>query len=311
MDASTRPSATRRQIPQLNKRALAAFLIMLAPSILPVLAAQNPADPPPTAATRPAVVSQGAALALAIGIVTPGEEGLSLTGHIADLQSALAEHIRWQLRNELGELVYDETATEFSKVLPPGIYFIEASYGQAVLREEFNLLEGNYLTGSLAFNAGGLRVLPALKDIVSNTIASQTLVYAMSGPDSGKLVAQSAIPGEVLKLPAGQYRVENRFGSGNTVAVTDVRIRPGLISGLEVTHLGGLARFTFAGSPAAKVSWEVKAQDGVSVAILEGLEQQIALKPGAYQAEAFVNGEVLTARFNIATGEERNILLGN
>jgi hypothetical protein len=311
MDASTRPSATRRQKLQLNKRALAAFLIVLMPSILPVLAAQNAAMPLVAAPDIVASITKSPTQAIAIGIVNPGEESISLTAHVADFKSNLASGIRWQLRNELHELVYDDTADEFSKALPPGIYFVEASYGNAILREQFTLLEGNRLSISFALNAGALRVLPALKGIVTTEIGSQTLVFAMSGPDRGKLVAQSAITGEVLTLRAGLYRVENRFGAGNTVAVTDVRVRPGLISGLEVTHLGGLARFSFAGTPSAKVNWELKAQDGQGVARFEGQQQEIALKPGTYQAEAFVNGEVLSAKFSISAGEERDILLGN
>lgn len=311
MDASTRPSATRRQKLQLNKRALAAFFFVLVPAILPALAAQNAAMPLDATPDAVASVSTSSTQAIAIGVVNPGEESVSFTAHVGDLKSGLATGIRWRVRNELRELVYDETADAFSKAMPPGVYFIEAGYGNAVLREQFTLLEGNKLAISFALNTGALRVLPALKGIATNEIASQTLVYSMSGPDRGRLVAQSSMAGEVIKLRAGLYRVENRFGPGNTVAVTDVRVRPGLISGLEITHLGGLAKFSFVGSASARVNWEVKAQGGLSVAVFDGPEQMIALKPGAYEAEAFVNGEVLSAKFNISAGEERNILLGN
>jgi hypothetical protein len=311
MDASTRPSATRRQTPPLNKRALAAFLILLVPSILPVLAAQNPVEPSPLPAIKEVAVANGADLALSIGEVTAGEEGIFLTGLVAGPQSATAQDVRWILRNELGELVYDEIASAFQKTLPPGVYHVEARYGHAVRKQAFTLPEGRHLSASLAFSAGGLRILPALKNFPAQTLSSQTLVFALSGPDSGKLVAQSEVPGEILKLTAGKYRIENRLGSGNAVAVTDVDVRPGFLSALEVTHAGGLARFTFAGAPDARVNWEVKAEGGASVAVFEGIAQQIALKPGVYQAEAIVNGEVLTARFNIATGEERTITLGN
>lgn len=311
MDASTRPSATRRQKLPLDKRALAAFFFVLAPAILPALAAQNAAMPLDAAPDAVASVSNSSTQAIAIGIVSPGEESVSLTAHVGDLKSDLATGIRWRLRNELHELVYDETADAFAKAMPPGIYFVEAGYGNAVLRDQFTLLEGNRLAISFALNTSALRVLPALKGIASNGMGSQTLVYSMSGPDRGRLVAQSSMAGEVIKLRAGFYRVENRFGPGNTVAITDVRLRPGLISGLEVTHLGGLAKLSFVGSASAKVNWEVKVQGGPSIAVFDGLEQMIALKPGAYEAEAFVNGEVLTAKFNISAGEERNILLGN
>lgn len=312
MDVSTRPSATRRQGLQLNKRTLAAFLFVTGASILPVLASQSQTDPiAPASPETVSSVAPGATQAVAITVVEPGEETIALTAHIADLQSDLATDLHWVIRNELNELVYEETATETTHALPPGLYFIEATYGSAVLREQLTLLEGNSLNVSFALGAGALRVLPMLKGITTGEMESRTLVYAMSGPDRGKLIVQSAVAGEVLKVRAGIYRVENRLGAGNTVAITDVRVKPGLISGIEVTHLGGVANLSFAGTPAAKVTWQVRDQGGGSIANLEGTEQHIALKPGRYVAEAYVGSEVLAAKFSISAGEERNILLGN
>ena len=47
------------------------------------------------------------------------------------------------------------------------------------------------------------------------------------------------------------------------------------------------------------------------IATFEGLSQDLALKPGTYLAAAHVNGEVLTAKFKIVAGEQRDIMLGN
>jgi ribosomal protein L3 len=129
--------------------------------------------------------------------------------------------------------------------------------------------------------------------------------------EKGKLIAHSENGGELLKLPAGLYRVESRMGEGNVVAVTDVRVRPGKMSAIEVNHQAGVARLNFVGAPDALVTWDVRPIDGVKIASLTGITQKLALKPGTYLAEAHVNGETLTAKFNIAAGEERDIMLGN
>ena len=44
---------------------------------------------------------------------------------------------------------------------------------------------------------------------------------------------------------------------------------------------------------------------------LDGITHKLVLKPGTYLAEAHVNGEILTAKFKIIAGEERDIMLGN
>ena len=114
-----------------------------------------------------------------------------------------------------------------------------------------------------------------------------------------------------MKLPVGAYRVESRMGLGNTTAVTDVRIRAGKMSAIEVTHQAGVARLNFVGSPDAHVKWDVRPIDGIKITTLDGLTHKLALKPGTYLAEAHVNGEILTAKFKIVAGEERDIMLGN
>ena len=115
------------------------------------------------------------------------------------------------------------------------------------VRETVRLTEGNSVAVNFVLNAGGLRVLPALKGLTVSDMPSKTLVYALTGIDKGKLIAHCNVPGELMKLPAGAYRVESRMGDGNTVAVTDVRIRPGKMSAIEVTHQAGLARLNFVG----------------------------------------------------------------
>ena len=227
------------------------------------------------------------------------------------MSTHIARDVAWQVRNEAGELVLDATANELESALVPGQYIVEAQYGAVAVRETVRLIEGNSIAVNFVLNAGGLRVLPAVKGLATSDLPSKTLVYALTEIDKGKLVAHSNTPGELLKLPAGAYRVESRMGDGNTTAVTDVRIRPGKMSAIEVNHQAGLARLNFVGSPDAQVKWDVRPIDGQKIATLDGLTHRLALKPGTYLAEAHVNGEILTAKFKIVAGEERDIMLGN
>jgi hypothetical protein len=306
MGVSTRPSYIHRQQRRNTSSALAVFLFVFGAS--PALAAASP-DIPDVEATQS--IAQDIAHEVAISVVEPGKETLSVSARLTTMSVQIARDVKWQVRNEAGELVLDTTSNELESRLAPGSYTVEAQYGAVAVRETVRVIDGSSVAVSFILNAGGLRVLPALKGISSAELPSKTLVYALGGIDKGKLIAHTEQPGEMLKLPAGLYRVESRIGDGNTSAVTDVRVRPGKISAVEVSHQAGLARLNFVGSPESHVTWDIRPIDGRKIASLEGLTHKLALKPGTYLAEAHVNGEILTAKFNIVVGEERDIMLGN
>jgi hypothetical protein len=308
MGVSTRPSALHRQQRTYFRRAAAVLLFGLSVSVATSFASPTPELP--DVATTQSIATDNSHEVL-ISNVPAGKESLSVMARLTTMSSNIAKDVMWQVRNAAGELIIDATASAVESPLAPGEYIVEAQYGAVALREKVSVAAGNSVTINFVLNAGGLRVLPALKDMATTDIDSKTLVYALSGFDKGKLVAHSEKPGELIKLVAGMYRVESRMGSGNLTSVTDVRIRPGKMSAVEVLHQAGIARLSFVGSPDAKVTWDVRPIDGVSITSLEGITQKLALKPGTYLAQARVNGEILTAKFKIVAGEERDIMLGN
>ena len=65
------------------------------------------------------------------------------------------------------------------------------------------------------------------------------------------------------------------------------------------------------GPPNAVVRWEVEDGRGLTITTRAGLNANVTLLPGTYTARALVGAELLTATFNIAAGEARDIMLGN
>jgi hypothetical protein len=307
MGVSTRPSKTHRQQRSFTVCALA--VVLFVGTTVPALTAAPVVEDINVEATQS--IATDTTHEVSISMVAPGKETLSLAARLTTMSVNVARDVAWQVRNDSGELVLDATANELQSPLPPGEYVVEAQYGAVSLRETVRLVEGNSIAVNFVLNAGGLRVLPALKGLAATDIVARTMVYSLSGPDKGKLVAHSEQTGELLKLAAGLYRVESRMGEGNAIAITDVRVRPGKMSAIEVNHQAGIARLNFVGAPDAIVSWDVRPIDGQKITSLEGITQKLALKPGTYLAEAHVNGEILTAKFKIIAGEERDIMLGN
>ena len=314
MDVSTRPSHIRRQTGMPSRRRLAAFLFASVAMATVTTTHVNAALSVDELMQKGAVTGSlppDTAHEVSITVAKLGEEQLSLTARLTAMSTNIAKDVTWAVRDANGEMQFEETSSEATKHLAPGEYVVEAQYGAIAVRQVVTLVPGNSVSISFVLNAGGLRVLPALKGIENNDLVSQTLVYAISGLGQGQLIAHSEHPGELLKLPVGPYRVETRFGEGNAVAVTDVNINAGKISALDISIHAGIARLSFVGAPDASVDWTIKPEQGPAVATFKGLEKHVALKPGTYTAEARVNGEVLSASFKINDGEQRNILLGN
>ena len=309
-DLSTRALQIRRQKSATSAALLTAVLFLSPFAFADALGAPKATEESAVAVIAPKFQTR-VAHDIAIEIVKPGNEGLELSARLSESGGLIERDIFWTLRDAQGVVVYDKN-TELAQVaLPPGDYSIEARYGSASFSQSLTLLEANRLMVSFVLEVGGIRVLPRLQNLGLTSAQTQSLIYALSGADKGKLITISNIPGEILRVKSGDYRIESRFATGNAVAVADVHVNSGMMSAVEIDHAAGLARLSYVGAPDAAVSWLVTNDQGEQLPAIDGLSASVVLKPGAYTAKAQIGTELLSARFDIAAGQERDILLGN
>lgn len=242
---------------------------------------------------------------IAIELVDPGREGLELSARLSDEGGLIQRPIDWRIRSAAGEPVFAGQVGIADVALPPGDYRIEARYGNAALTRDLTLLEGNRLIVSFVLDVGGLRVLPRLKGLGFPEVDTESLVYAADGRRRGELITTSTVPGEIIRVEAGLYRIESRFAAGNAVAVTDVKVKAGLMSAVEIDHVAGLARL----SAGREVRWTVTGADGVALEAIEGATAKLVLKPGPYTALADSNGQTQARTFTIEAGQAIEILV--
>ncbi|WP_421695236.1 hypothetical protein [Aestuariivirga sp.] len=248
---------------------------------------------------------------LSLETVKQGREGIELTARLTAEGGPIQRNISWSIRTDDGGTVYESGDGTVDVSLPPGDYVVDASYGATTLTRTVSLPPGTRLKAGIVLDAGGLRIEPLLSGVEVPAVAARIRVYALSGGRLGRLMALSVTPGEVIRLPAGTYRVESQVSSGNVKAVADVHVTAGRVASVKIGHKAGLARLAFVGSPNAKVLWEVEDGSGLSFLTRKGLTANVTLLPGTYTARAEVGAELLTATFNIGAGEIRDIMLGN
>ena len=246
-----------------------------------------------------------------IELTRPGNEALSFNARLSEDGGVVSWPISWQVKDFAGETVLSRDAGAASLATEPGDYVVEASYGTVKVERKVALLEGQRLTVTFVLNAGGLRILPKLKQIGLPAARPFTSIYKSSGADTGSLVAITEEPGEVLRLGAGSYHIESRFQPGNAEAVTEVTIKPGRLSAVELDMTAGIARLDASGFGEREVYWIITDAKGKSLPGIPGPTADVVLKPGRYVLRTRIDGAEKDSAFTIEPGRVSAIIQSN
>jgi hypothetical protein len=301
-DRSTRASYDRRRRPRNRIPALAALL--LSALTLPALPASQ-ADANDTTST----IARQAAHEVRIGFTKAGREGIELAARLVEDGGLIQRPISWTVTNAAGERVFDGETPEADFLAPPGDYEIAARYGTVTIRRALTLLPEQRIGVIFTLDIGGIRVLPRVEGIGLPAIAARSAIFAASGPEAGRQIALSTVPGEVVRVAAGTYRIETRFMPGNTIVSAKVTVKPGIMSAVEVDHKAGIARLSIGAAARGDTLWIITDAQGDALPPIAGTSAEVVLKPGDYVAEVTSGGETARAKFTLAAGETRTVTL--
>ncbi|MGE0006683.1 MAG: hypothetical protein AB7S92_13945 [Parvibaculaceae bacterium] len=246
-----------------------------------------------------------------IELTRPGNEGLTFNARLSRDGGLVTRPISWQVRTFGGETLLSRDADEASLMAEPGDYVVEAGYGAVKVERRLTLLAGERLAVTFVLNAGGLRVLPKLKQIGLPAARPFTSVYRSSGVDGGTLVAITEEPGEILRLGAGSYRIESRFQPGNAEAMTDVTVKPGVLSAVEIDMNAGIARLDASAVGGREIYWIIADARGERLPGILGPTADVVLKPGRYMLRTRIDGVERISAFTIEPGRVSAIIQSN
>jgi hypothetical protein len=245
-----------------------------------------------------------------IELTRRGNEALSFNARLSEDGGVVNWPISWQVKAFSGETLLSRDAGDASLAAEPGDYVVEASYGAVKVERKVTLLAGQRLAVTFVLNAGGLRILPKLKQLGLPDARPFTSIYKASGPDGGTLVAITEEPGEILRLGAGSYRIESRFQPGNAEAATEVTVKPGRLSAVELDMTAGVARLDASGA-GDDVYWIITDAKGESLPGIPGPTADVVLKPGLYKLRTRIDGGEKTSAFTIEPGRVSAIIQSN
>lgn len=284
----------------------AGLLLSLAAS--PALAAQRTNTDTLITGSLPARTAN-VPLELRIEITRPGLEGIRLAGRLSEDGGLITRPVTWKLIRTLGdgarggEPVYNDALPVADIPLEPGNYRIEARYGSVSAVKPVILAKGQHLGLTFVFNVGGLRTLSTLgNEPLPRRVRAVHRAYAINGTSAGQLIATSKLQGGLMRLGAGTYRLESEIEPGNTVTHTEVTIKPGILTSLNLDHEAGIAIID---APDA-VQWSVNSQEKNWQRSGSG-QGVLTLAPGRYT----YNGGDQTRTIIIVAGKRTKVRAGD
>jgi hypothetical protein len=242
-----------------------------------------------------------------------GAEGFELAARLKENGGLIGRPISWRVYRLLtapdlgGELVYEGETAIADFLAQPGNYRIDFDYGLARFSRLVTLEPRQRLSLAFNLNIGGLRILSRLAAPASVRFRTSHRIYALSGTDRMRLIAENAIPGDLLRLPAGRYRIESLLMPGNAIARSEIEVKPGMLSAVEIDHEAGIASLALAGAVPVDVTWQILDGAGRVAATASGSASDVILSPGRYLVEVAVGKATLTRSIIISAGKRLEV----
>lgn len=247
-----------------------------------------------------------------------GTEGLELAARLSETGSYIKRPVEWVVFRADPQMAQFEKEVYRGRVsladisLKPGRYRIEAKYGFASTSKTITILPKTRLAVSLNMRVGGIRTLSKVFGVNAGGFANAThAIYALHDNKPKQLITKTVTQGEIIRLSAGEYTIESRFELGNTLAVANVTIKPGILTSLNIEHQASMAKLQFIMPSNSQAKWTVISMKGSWTKSGTSAKPNIILAPGRYRFLANIDGKKFVKTLTLEQGKSALILLGN
>jgi hypothetical protein len=297
----------RRSRPVMPCRPLTAALALVMCAVTPAFAQQqslfpNPPLPPPQAPAN-MKVGEGAIVAQA----RYSREGAVINGGL-----------HWRVysdkpdQNGVFRLLKEESNPQPTFVLPVGSYIMHVAFGLASAAKPVQV-SGGAVREMFEIPGGGLRI----EGRVGNTKIPPTQIsfdiYKGSQFEQSERrpLASSVLTADVVLVPEGTYYVLSKYGDGNAVVRSDVRVQAGKLTDIIVTHRAAQIMFKLVsrrgGEALANTDWAVISPAGDTIAESKGAFPRVILAEGEYKVIARNDNKVYQQDVTVIPGVDGEI----
>ncbi len=249
---------------------------------------------------------------------------LRLQAQLTDVSAPLGKGVRWRVFGFEGAqgsaeaapgepvLLIDTQDAQPALDLAPGPYIVNCRFGAASVTRRV-MVGINPSVETIVLDAGALRITSLLgpsEPVPEERVAID--IYSRE-PDLGSesRLVKGAQPGTVVRLPAGTYHVVSRYGTGNAVRRSKVRVDAGRLTDAQIIHAAAEISFKLVTAPGgealAGTSWTVLTPGGDTVLESDGAYAGQVLAAGDYVAIARLGERIFNQPFTVQTGSDSEI----
>jgi hypothetical protein len=236
--------------------------------------------PPPTAQAVPAL--------------RPGEGAILATARFGRDAPVITGGLHWRVYADKPDpqgafrLLKEDRAAQPVFVLPVGGYIVHATLGLASAAKPLQL-RNEPLRTVFELPAGGLRIEGRVGDtkIPPGQISFDIYPGSQFEQSERRPIASSVITGDVVLVPEGSYYILSKYGDGNAVVRSDIRVQVGKLTDVIVTHRAAAIMFKLVsrrgGEALANTDWAVVSPAGDVITESKGAFPRVILAEGEYK----------------------------
>jgi hypothetical protein len=271
----------------------------------------------PTPLTPPAI-APAPPVAQAAPAVPAGNVILAVAARYGQNAAPISAGLIWRVYAARPEtpgnfrLIKEDRGAAPTFVLPPGNYVVHASLGLASAAKTIQL-RADTVREVFDIPAGGLRLEGRVGDvrIPPGHISFEIFRGSQFDSNERRPIAQNVLTGDVVLIPEGTYYILSNYGEGNSVVRSDVRVEPGKLTDIVVTHRAAIITFKLVNNPGgealANTQWTVSTPGGDVIKESIGAFPRLVLAEGEYHIIARNEGRTYQRDFKVITGVDREV----
>ncbi len=260
------------------------------------------------------------------------QTSVTLTAAIGNSTTPIGSGLRWRIYRERADddgkhkLVAETTTAAPVMSLPEGSYVVHVGYGLASAMKRISV--GSQSSNErVQINAGVLRVTSVLGDtsLAPARVSLAVYVPERSGADA-RLIVSNARPGDLLRLPEGNYRVVSTYldkestgsmpapgapaNATNSIVSAELRVQTGRLTEATLRHNAATLTLKLVNSPGgealANTSFSVLTPGGDVIREMIGAFPSLILADGEYVVIARRDGKTYQKTFIVQSTIDRD-----
>ena len=208
-----------------------------------------------------------------IPIVPAGQVALVLSARFGKDALPIGGGLTWRVYGAKADtagnykLVKEDKSPTPTLVLPAGGYIVHVGFGLATAVKPVDL-RGSSVHEEFDLPAGGLRMEGKVGDVRIPTGQISFDVYKGSQFEAGdrRPIAEHIMTSDVVVVPEGTYYIVSNYGDANSVVRSDIRVQPGKLTDITVTHRAAAITLKLVGERGgealANTAWSVLTPGG-------------------------------------------------